>query len=242
MKNSSNTTNKAAGAEETGNTVLPLSSTLGENLLRNREGIDLKYIVIDTETESLNQGCARPWQVAILVVHGKTVVEEHNMTPMIDDLRVSKDAARITSFDFKAYLDRAKPAIETLKVVDRFLRDDSYLIVGQNYICYDYFIIRNLYRYCGVDFPCEHIRRVYDTKSLGRAIQLGEEIPSRPDEIPLFMLRFALVKRKNIKADNKSLAKLFDVPYALDKAHDALYDCHLTQQIFRAMYLRNDIY
>ena len=64
------------------------------NLLRFNK--KQKYIVFDTETESLALALARPWQLSWLVYEDHKIVKNEDHMIYWKDFNVSADAARIT--------------------------------------------------------------------------------------------------------------------------------------------------
>lgn len=82
------------------------------NLLRFNK--KQKYIVFDTETESLALALTRPWQLSWLVYEDHKIVKNEDHMLYWKDLNVSADAARITRFDYNNWK-------ENLRIQKKFL-------------------------------------------------------------------------------------------------------------------------
>ena len=68
---------------------------MNDNLLRFNNS--QKYIVLDTETESLNLVKSRPWQVAWIIAEGKQIKSKHSHFIKWPNLTVSEGAAKVTN-------------------------------------------------------------------------------------------------------------------------------------------------
>ena len=77
---------------------------MDEHLLRFNK--DKTYVFIDCETENLCLNLARnlPWQISMIKVKGEEKLDFKDYYVEWDrDLNISKEAARITRFNYKKY-------------------------------------------------------------------------------------------------------------------------------------------
>ena len=117
---------------------------MNEDLLRFND--KQKYLVFDFETcnLSLSSKDNKPWQLAFLVCQGNKVIEEHDYYIYWDDLKISKDAKKITGFSEKKYKDLAQPAEFVLEHFEKLLYSEEYIPVGHNIFGFDIYI-HNIY-------------------------------------------------------------------------------------------------
>jgi len=151
------------------------------SLLRYKK--DLKYIVFDGESENVNNGPGtnRPWQLAWLVYENGKIKESFNKFPLIKDLNVSPDAARVTRFNKDGYLAVAEEPGPIYELFKQYYYNSDYLIVGQN-VYFDWMLVKNLEHYLGIEvknnyFDSNLINRIYDTSALAKAFKLGKIPP-----------------------------------------------------------------
>ena len=91
---------------------------MDDHLLRFKK--DTKYVLIDCETENLCLHSTNnlPWQIGMIKAEGEKKVEEQDLWLTWDrDIDVSKDAARITHFNYDTYKERAKDAKNLFPIV-----------------------------------------------------------------------------------------------------------------------------
>lgn len=203
---------------------------------------NLKYIVIDTETESLNNYYSRPWEVSWLVVHGKEIVKKYEKFPLIKDLNLSKGAAKITRFDKEEYKTKAESAIEVYKLLKTFLYNPEYIIVGLNYLGFDIYQIAALQRELNEKVDYSYINRVYDVLSLGRAYKQNFKFPEQKEKITPWMYQLINVKVKGLKAGLEALCKEFKLNYSEEEHHSGVYDIIKTKEIFEQLYWKLEIW
>jgi len=112
---------------------------LGKKLLRF--DFDQEYCFFDKETENLNLvKHNRPWQLAWLIAKGNKVVDRFDRYLRWDNINVSPEAAKVTGFNIKKYLDLAEDPRKVLKEFDEFLFDNKYYICGHNILGFDVYI------------------------------------------------------------------------------------------------------
>lgn len=210
-------------------------------LFRFRQDTDLKYIVIDTETESLNLRYSRPWQCAWLVVEKGKIIEEHNHFIYFKDLYVSEGAAKHTGFSEKKYKELAEDPIKVGKILENYLYNDYY-IIGQNYLFFDAYQIATWFRECGLNVNFDYIKKIYDILALGRAYKKNVKFPDKKEDIIYWQYQWINYRERGLKARLGDLCKTFDIDYSEELAHDGLYDSYRTDEVFRKLYWSMDIH
>ena len=115
-----------------------------------KHNINQKYVVFDTETEGLSLTSSRPWQLSWIVCQGENILEQHDEFILFGDLDMSEDATRITNFNKSVYLQSAKDPLEVWQKFAPYLYDEKNILVGQNLLCYDIYILNVLMNYLGM--------------------------------------------------------------------------------------------
>ena len=116
-----------------------------ESLLRFKN--KQKYLIFDYETCNLNLVSTenKPWQLAFMLFEGQRKLDEADYLLSWKDLKVSKDAARITGFTKKEYDKRKSCPRKALDHFEKYLYDDSVIKVGHNVLGFDTYI-HNIHR------------------------------------------------------------------------------------------------
>jgi DNA polymerase III epsilon subunit-like protein len=207
------------------------------NLLRFNK--KQKYIVFDTETESLALALARPWQLSWLVYENNKITKNENHLLYWKDLNVSADAARITRFDYNNWKEKAKDPKEVLEHFESYLYNPEYLIVGANLFGYDVYVINTLRRLLGLKSDFSYIDRVLDIQCIQKGIYMG--LKTVPKNLTAWQYQMYHYVKKGVKTSVKHLAALYDIPYDENRAHDAEYDNWLCIEIFKKQILTIEI-
>ena len=196
-------------------------------------GIDLhrfkkkqKYLVFDFETESLNLFFSRPWQVAFHILEGDKIIESHDYFILWDNLNVSRDAAVATRFSLKTYREKAQEPKKVLKIIEDFIYDDSFILIGHNILGFDIYQHNTWRRECGLKSDYSYINRLIDTNCIEKAIEFN--IPLKENENRLaFQYRLLNKKAKGVKTGIDACCKKYNIPVDPQKRHQALYDVEL---------------
>lgn len=207
------------------------------NLLRFNK--KQKYIVFDTETESLALALTRPWQLSWLVYEDNKIIKNEDHMLYWKDLNVSADAARITRFDYNNWKQKAKDPLEVLKHFESYLYNPEYLIVGANLFGYDVYVINTLRRILGLKSDFSYIDRVLDIQCIQKGIYMG--LKTVPENRTAWQYQMYHYVKKGVKTSVKHLAGLYDIPYDENRAHDATYDNWLCLEIFKKQILTIEI-
>lgn len=202
---------------------------------KNKEN-PLKYVVVDCETENVNAYFNRPWQISWIVVENGQIIEEYDKFPFIHDLNVSKGAVAVTNFNYSIYHSKAEDAKGVYELLKKYLYNKDYLIIGQNYLFFDLYVIRNFERYLNICGDYDYLSRIYDTLALGRALNMGLKFPQTKEDFLFWQYKLCGNRQKGLKASVESMSKQFNLPYSFELAHDGLWDVKQTDLIFRKLY------
>jgi len=189
-----------------------------------------KYIIFDTETEGLNLVKSKPWQAAWIVAEGSKIIKKYDKLIKWDDLKVSKDAARITGFDKKHYEDNAEDPRSVWDEFSKYLFDDSYLIVGQNLLGFDVYMIDVWRKLIGEPLDQSYIERIIDTKAIATAI--AKESPVDKANFIYWQYRWLNYRERGLKTSQLTLLKKYGIDFDQKRLHDALYDIEMNLEIF----------
>ena len=201
---------------------------MNDNLLRYDR--KQKYIIFDTETEGLNLIKSKPWQVAWIVAEGNRVIKKYDKLIRWDDLKVSKDAARITGFDKKHYEKNSEDPKAIWEEFSKYLYDDDYLIVGQNLLGFDVYMVDVWRRLIGEDLDQSYISRIIDTKAIATAIE--KNAPVDKEDLICWQYRWLNFRQRGLKTSQLTLLKKYDIDFDQKRLHDALYDIEMNLEIF----------
>ena len=200
-----------------------------EDLLRFK--FDQKYVIFDTETEGLNLVTSKPWQLAWIETEGKKIKKKQNRFLMWEDLNVSEDAARVTGFNYESYAQKAEdPTIIYKHFIDLISQDDV-IIVGQNLLVYDIYILGVIARQLGFNIDYSFVDRIFDTKAIATALAKGNKNPDKEDFIS-WQLKWLNYRERGLKTNQKYLLEYYDIDFDAKKLHDALYDIEKNFEIF----------
>lgn len=215
---------------------------MSADLFRYRQNTNLKYICLDTETESLNPFYSRPWEICWFVIENNQIISENLRYLHYPDFNISKDAARITKFDAVKYKQKAEDPLKVYKDLEVYLNNPDYYVVGQNIIYFDALQIKNLQNYLKIPWNYSYLQRTYDTLALGRANELGISFPKQKSEIFPWQFRLCGCRMKGLRASLEYLAKKLEIGYDKDKHHQSNYDVHLTNQIFKQLCWKLEVF
>ncbi len=189
-----------------------------------------KYVVFDTETEGLNLVKTRPWQISWIVVEGNKIISRHNHLLRWENLQVSEGAARITGFSIEEYERRAECPKKIFKEFAKVLYDEEYLIIGQNVLGFDVFMINVWRKLLGLPSDYSYIKRIIDTRALATGI--FKNILPNHDNLLAWQYRMLNIRERGLKTSQSVLLKHYGIPHDPAKLHDALYDNEMCFQVF----------
>jgi len=209
-----------------------------EDLLRFK--FDQKYIIFDTETEGLNLVSSKPWQLAWIEATGKKIIKKQNRFLRWDDLNVSDDAARITGFNKQDYISKAEDPEKVYKEFMDLIMDEDVIIVGQNILGYDIYMLGVIARNLGVEIDYSFISRILDTKVIATALGKGNKTPDK-DDMLTWQLRYLNYRERGLKTNQKFLLQHYEIPFDENQLHDALYDIEKNFEIFQKQLWELDV-
>jgi DNA polymerase III epsilon subunit-like protein len=189
-----------------------------------------KYIIFDTETEGLNLVKSKPWQAAWIVAEGNRVIKKYDKLIKWDDLKVSKDAARITGFSKSYYEKNAEDPKQVWDEFSKYLYDDNYLIVGQNLLGFDVYMVDVWRKLIGEPLKQDYINRIIDTKAIATAIE--KEAPVDKKDFIYWQYRWLNYRQRGLKTSQLTLLKKYGIDFDAKRLHDALYDIEMNFEIF----------
>lgn len=189
-----------------------------------------KYIIFDTETEGLNLIKSRPWQIAWIEACGKNIVKKHDRWIKWDDLNISDGAAKITNFNHEKYNARAEDPLAVWKDFSKYLFDPSYIIIGQNLLGFDVYMLNVWRKQLGLPEDYSYVERIIDTKAIATAI-FKNIIPEK-DNFITWQYKLLNHKEKGLKTSQSTLLKHYNIDHDPKMLHDALYDIEMNFQIF----------
>jgi len=190
-----------------------------------------RYVIFDTETEGLNLIKSRPWQVAWILAEGDKIIAKADRFIHWPNLNVSEGAAKVTGFSMKEY---SKKSLAPNQVWDEFsevLFDKRNLIVGQNLLGFDVYMVDVWRRAMARDLNQEYVNRIIDTKALATAI--AKEIPYNGENFISWQYRLLNYRERGLKTSQGFLLKKYDIPHDPKKLHDAMYDIEMNFKIFK---------
>ena len=200
-----------------------------EDLLRFK--FNQKYVIFDTETEGLNLVTSKPWQLAWIEAEGKQIKKKQNRFLMWEDLNVSEDAARVTGFDYKSYVKQAEDPAIVYKEFINLINQDDVIIIGQNLLGYDIYILGVIARQLGLKIDYSFVNRIFDTKAIATALAKGNKTPDN-DDFASWQIKWLNYRERGLKSNQKYLLEYYDIDFDPKKLHDALYDIEKNFEIF----------
>lgn len=204
---------------------------------------DQHFLIHDFETEGTNLRYSRPWQLSWVETVGKKTVEKYNFLLKWDDLNISEGAAKITGFDRAKYLKDAVDPYFVLQLFESRVNNPNMILVGQNIINFDIYILNVLRQELGYPVDYSFIERCLDTRPLFFAITLNMQ---KPENESLLEWQYKLINMPEIRQRRgitslPAMLKYFDIPYDENKLHDALYDIEMTKECLFHILNRLDI-
>lgn len=202
------------------------------NLLRYNN--KAKYIFYDFECCSLNLWDIhnKPWQLGLLEVEGEKVIKEHNFYIWWEDLRISKEAAQVTRFNYDLYKQKAQDANKVLDVFDSFLYNPEYLIVGHNQLNFDVYIHKIFRRNLNKNSDYSYINRCIDTNALAKGIKKNFKFNRERDNLLAYQYRMLNWVERGLKTNLTLLGKENNIEFDYDSLHSGINDVFLMRLIW----------
>ena len=189
-----------------------------------------KYLVFDTETEGLNLHSSKTWQLSWIVCQGKNVIETHDKFIKHKELNIPEVVRKLTGFDWDKYNEKAESLISVWSQFEKYLFDPQYIVIGQNLLGFDVYMIAHLQRMLGEQPDYSYLPRIYDTRALGKSYR--EELDKPKTDFLGWQYKIMNDRSLKAKVSQNQLLKFFDIDFEEEKLHDALYDIKMCYQIF----------
>lgn len=189
-----------------------------------------KYIIFDTETEGLNLHYSRPWQLSWLVAQGNKVIETHDEYIDYPDLQVSDLIMKLTGFSWNNYNAKKRPPKEVWNKFKSYLYDPQYVIVGQNLLGFDVYMLATLQRLLAEDIDYSYLDRIYDTRCLGKAFR--EKLDKPKDDLLAWQYKIMHDRSLKSKVSQIQQLKFFGIEFDENRLHEAVYDCNMCFKVF----------
>ena len=210
---------------------------IGSNLLRYQR--EQEYITADTETEGLNCVYSRPFQISFMIWSLEGEKEFHNYFIWWDDLKMSRDAARITRFDYDAYKQKARDPKEVLEITESYLHNPKYKIAAQNFLGYDSMIMNAWRRALGMKPTYEYLYqpfKVYDTIAMSKAYKKGIKLDlSSSNNFLAHQYRLLDYVEKGLKTSIGTMSKELGITLDESRLHTADYDIVQNAEIHKKL-------
>lgn len=207
---------------------------IDNELLRFKK--DQKYLIFDFETCNLNLASEdnKPWQLAFIISEGTKIISKYDYYIKWDDLKISKDAEKITGFSRKTYNSRGQDPSLVLDHFETYLYNPDYINLGHNIFGFDIYV-HNIFRQClGRKTDYSYLTRSIDTLSIAKAIQ--KEIPyNKKEDLSVFQFKLNSFRERGMSLNLASCCKKYDISFDPAKLHDALYDITKNFEVFNKM-------
>jgi DNA polymerase III epsilon subunit-like protein len=208
--------------------------SIGSNLLRFQK--NQEFSADDLETEGLNGIYSRPWQWGHVEFTIDRNIKDFSRYIWWPNLNVSKDAARITRFNYQDYKDKAEDPEKLLEEFEDIFYSKSKKVVNQNLIGFDGLILNNWRRALGKKPYWGWLYepyKVYDTLALSRAFKKGL-VPdtSSPEAFLIFQFKMLSI-RERLKCSLGAIGKELKIEFNEDGLHNAADDTLLVREVFR---------
>lgn len=214
-----------------------------------------KYLLFDVETSHLNLIPSMgnlPWQCSFIVCTKDKILEEFDLFPYWENLKISKGAAAITRFTYENYAlestrchrkyfkgESTTPPRKALDLFERYLYDESIIPCGHNILGFDVYV-HNVWRH-ELNLPTDYsyIPRCLDTNCIEKAILLQEK-PNHDDLIS-WQWRFTTFRKRTMKTSLGFLCKKYGINVDEKLQHDSLYDIKLNYELLKKQLLEIDL-
>ena len=189
-----------------------------------------KYLVFDTETEGLNLHSSKTWQLSWIVCQGNKVLETHDKFIKHKELNIPEVVRKLTGFDWDEYNSKAESLISVWSKFEQYLFDPQYIVVGQNLLGFDVYMVSHLQRMLGQQPDYSYLPRIYDTRALAKAYR--EELDKPRGDLLSWQYKILNDRSLKAKVSQNQLLKFFDIDFEEEKLHDALYDIQMCYKVF----------
>ncbi len=194
-----------------------------------------EIVIFDLETENLNLIAGKPWQIAWTRMKNGKVLDTQERYIFFEDLRVSKQAAIVTRFDYNYYKSRARPAEEVWEEFAPILYDSEVYLSGHNLASFDLPVMQTWGKLVGKWKGWADIYdRVIDTLLLGRIFNRNE-VPDMENFLSCQLKEVGKPPKGSKKCKLSDLAGYLGIEVENTRLHGALYDIELNAKVLNAL-------
>ena len=204
------------------------------NLLRYDDSKVITFIDCETFNLNLSFTCNRPWQISMIKTVGGKIIDQRDIFIKWSDtdLKIGKEAARITRFNQNKFDRKAISSEEAYPLVNEWLENCDY-ICGHNIFGFDLYLLRGFYKFFKKDWKWI-TKKVLDTNTIARGIKM--DIPfQQGQDITEYQYRIYHTKNAKIKSRLVLLGKEFDIKFDEKKLHDAIEDLKLNVAVWNKL-------
>lgn len=199
------------------------------------------FVFIDCETFNLCLNFCQnlPWQVSMIkAVNGKKVDEKDLFIKWDTNLKISKEAKRITRYDPVKVQKLSRSFDEVFPIISEWL-DSSDYIVGHNILGFDIYLIKEMYLL--KNRRIDHlVEKIIDTNCIAKGIKFPVE--KLPEEgLMDYQYKLLHTRRKGVKTNQTALGKEYKIEHDYDRLHDAIVDLELNLKIWNKLKYQIDI-
>lgn len=204
---------------------------MDEHLLRFNKNKTLVFIDCETFNLCLNYCHNRPWQIAMLKCQGDRIIDSKNVfIKWKTDLKVSKDAARITRYDPKNIEKHGISPESFFPTLKSWLEESDY-IVGHNILGFDLYILSEYYKFMNLK-PYDFLSKSLDTNLLYKGIKISNSFDPKKESLPEYMYKLYHTRYKNVKTNLTAAGKDLDIEHDYNSLHDAISDLELNFKVW----------
>ena len=165
------------------------------------------------------------------MVQGDKIIDKRDFFIHWPNLNVSEGAARVTGFSYNDYAKKSVPPNVVWEKFSEDLYDKNNLIVGQNLLGFDVYMVNVWRKLMGMDADYSYVDRIIDTKSLATAI--AKDMPVEKDNFINWQYRLLNHKERGLRTSQATLLKKYNIDHDPKRLHDALSDIEMNFKIFK---------
>ena len=201
-----------------------------------------KFLFLDFETFNvcLSDKFNLPWQVATILIEtieddkGKIKAEERGRQDLYlkwdTDLKISKEAKRITKYSDTKFKSRCIPEEEGFNIIYDLVEKSDYL-VGHNFLGFDIYLLRNWYRKYGKNYDSLP-HKTLDTFAIAKSVALAHRYKNNECSLLDFQIKMIGIRKRGLKTSLGALGKSNNIEHNYASLHDALVDLELNVKIW----------
>jgi len=201
-----------------------------------------KFLFMDFETFNvcLSDKFNLPWQVATILVEtvesdrgqikSKELGRQDLYLKWDTDLKISKEAKRITKYSEKKFRERCIPEEEAFQTVYDLVEKSDYL-VGHNFLGFDIYLLRNWYRKHGKNYD-NLPHKTLDTFAMAKSVALAHRYKNNECSLLDFQMKMINIRKKGLRTSLGALGKSNNIEHNYANLHDALVDLELNIKVW----------